>query len=338
MFEAGNVPAAKISPPRFEGSRVKLNAAPPSYSTFDGKQRIQCLWSLALKVDPIVQFGIFPSNHLHDFYGNPSINQNSTLATLQQPQAGSSCSGGSEYTSSYWFPSIVDTNVPTGVVNGVQTYKYRGSASSLVYYSSADGLDKIQPLPQGLKMVVGKMNNTDVNAAKSHWSCAMIAAPYTSRISDSPTIPTCVVGEMLREKIQFNQCLKLQANGKPFLDTNSVDFPVNDHASHLVPQYSGNYGVNPAQNTCPTGYMLIPKVSLIREYKVLSGDTSGYRLVTDASNGSNPGITSHADYFMALKPKWINMIVDNCIKDHNNCEVGLLGQDPSDGIFKAFIQ
>jgi hypothetical protein len=345
-FEAGNVPSPKIAAPagpRFPGSRIKLNAALPDYDFAEGKQRLGCLWSLAQKVDPIVEPNVFPSNHLHDFYGNPTINQFSTAASLALPTAGSSCSGGNEYQSSFWFPSIVDTNDVVTPASGSTPAKYRyvGTSGALVYYASAVGLEgrKVQPIPFGLKMVIGKMHNTNPAENLSDWSCSNATGTPFTRVGAQKTIPTCVYGEKLRELLRFNQCLKLKPNGQPYLDTDAVNFPANDHRSHLVPTRTGNWQTNPAQNECPSGHMLIPQVTLIRDTVVPAGKTTaGYRLVTDNSNMSNPGGTAHADYFMAMKAKWMNMIVENCINDHKNCGIGLMGIDPADGISKALIQ
>lgn len=327
-FEPTGVPAPKINPPRVIGERVKLNAGIPQYVDGVGKQRISCRYQLMGKIDPIVSYGQV-SGHYHSFFGNPTISTTSTLASLQAVTSGGSCAGGSAYASSFWAPVLVDT----GNFN-----KALGEMGALIYYTASFKPEQVKSFPQGLKLVVGDMANTDPAKNLSEWSCATLTAPWTTTVPSKSYIPVCVAGERLREVAHSKECLKLKPNGQPYLDTDSVNFPVNDHRSHMIGLREGNWQSKPIVDGCPTNYMRVPGLVFIRDWKVLAGDTSNWRLTTDATDGSNPGGTAHWDYFMALKPKWVDMFVKNCINATKICDIGLLGKDPADGIYKAFVE
>jgi hypothetical protein len=327
-FEPTGIPAPKTNPPRVIGEKIKLNAAAPKYDLGVGKQRISCRYQLMAKIDPIVSFGQ-TSGHYHSFAGNPTISTTSTLATLQANTAGGSCTGGSAYGSSFWAPVMVDT------ANNNQVL---GESMFLLYYESSFLNTTVKPIPQGLKMVVGKMDNTDPSKNLSEWSCSTTTAPFTTTVYTKSYIPVCVVGEKLREQAFSKECLKLKPNGQPYLDTDTTNFPVNDHASHMTDVRTGNWQSKPILDGCPTGYMRLPAIRFIRDFVVKTGTSATWRLTTDSSDMSNPGGTAHWDYFMAIPSKWSNMFISNCINASKVCDIGLLGKDPADGIYKAFTE
>jgi hypothetical protein len=100
--------------------RVSATTQVPSTTT-TGAFRVACDASHMSNDDPIVYPGVVGAAHHHTFFGNTSINANTT-----NPAAGgnSTCRGGTMNRSGYWIPSMVDT----------QTGKPLKGDGNVVYY------------------------------------------------------------------------------------------------------------------------------------------------------------------------------------------------------------
>ncbi len=99
--------------------------ARPAQSATGGRGRVairvECAFLKMGTFDPIVFPGLDPSGHMHDFFGNTSINASSTTTTLLAANASRSATTCSNRTdgSAYWVPGLLADGamvMPTSVV------------------------------------------------------------------------------------------------------------------------------------------------------------------------------------------------------------------------------
>ncbi len=109
-----------------------LVKATPARAFPGGSFLVVCDFVKFRRIDPIVAHGIYPSSHLHMFFGNKGVTKNSTHRSLLRGKT--KCST-SDDRSSYWAPVFYK--------NGKRLTPYQIS----VYYV-ADGRDR-QPFPAG---------------------------------------------------------------------------------------------------------------------------------------------------------------------------------------------
>lgn len=97
-------------------------------------------------IDPLLAPGNANFWHAHDFFVNPSINENSNLASLMA--AGESAAAPSSNLSVYWVPSLFNETSGTYVTP---------RDSSIAYYSVQRPLEpsKIEAMPAGLSIIAG---------------------------------------------------------------------------------------------------------------------------------------------------------------------------------------
>jgi len=119
-------------------------------------------------VDPIVDPGSTTTAHFHDFYGNTTINENSTPASLQAAGAGATSCTTATDTAAYWAPELLlqpnetQTYGPPGapcttLASGLQACHY---AYIRAYYSN--GSVPVSNLPFGMSTVGGNSDATGV--------------------------------------------------------------------------------------------------------------------------------------------------------------------------------
>src|SRR6478752_5197313 len=113
MCESATAPKI-VPPPRgtdvYTTLRVRdtdelVGSDPSRYGTF----RIPCAYSHMAYDDPIVFAGSPGASHLHVFFGNTSVDANSTQQSLDA--GGSTCRGGTANRSAYWMPAMIDTGL-----------------------------------------------------------------------------------------------------------------------------------------------------------------------------------------------------------------------------------
>jgi hypothetical protein len=152
----------------------------------------------------------------------------------------------------------------------------------------------------------------------SAFSCLVnpLGSNATER-AQGQTIPTCVVGEFLRWKINFRQCW----NGQ-------LDSP--DHKSHLtdpVRQSGLTPGYDPYHPmVCPdTHPRLLPIITYIAQWEIAAGtDYSKLRLASDTYSGP-AGYTAHADWFNGWDPAISDIWGANCMVTRRDCGSATLG-------------
>jgi hypothetical protein len=257
-------------------------AVPPGTGQFI----VGCRYTHSRAADPIVSFGVFPSRHLHDFFGNESTNETSTHASLRE--AGTTCRVDHDR-SAYWVPAAYDRHghrVPMAFVQA--------------YYRAEPGID-VHAFPAGARILAGNAYASSDQRGLLRFHCGQNgphtsprrSAPYDCSAYVDPTdsrfIPaaTGVVIEIL-----FPACWR--GSG-----TNPTDF------RYGTPRPSN-------QATCPSGFAVrVPNLSPRFHTNLVDG--VGMRF------SSGPYFTGHADFFEAWNRKEFRKLVERCLNAHALC-------------------
>ncbi len=293
--------------------RVKPTTLVPVSSVSDVKMRFTCMPAKTGLFDPIVYPGQSNVGHWHTFFGNTGISPLSDVQSIKNT-GNSTCMGGTAMRSSYWVPSLYDT----------ETGRYIAPRSSLIYYTTGTGRKEAQQvtqaLPDGLVMIAGDMNNAgetseEFKRRKIFFQC------YAPGVSSAYTksIPFCPKGGTIQVNISFRNCW----------DGLRLDSP--DHKSHM--SYGGNF---PPPTYCPPSHPVrVADIGFNIFYPVTTESTQYWRFVSDMYNPALPGGYSvHADFMNGTADFVKKMLVENCFKAGKDCGMGLLGLDPVDGLFK----
>jgi hypothetical protein len=145
-----------------------LAVATPSVALAKGQFRVTCPYSHSKPDDPIVFPAQPGASHLHDFFGNRTVDAFSTESSLR---AGTTTCETSDDLSGYWEPAMY-FHLKKRPATRIAVY-YRGTADS-------------EPVPAGLQMVAGDAHATEIQSAKiMRWSCGDgtpdAARPYNCR-------------------------------------------------------------------------------------------------------------------------------------------------------------
>lgn len=161
---------------------VASQALPASGSSFT----IGCAYDHSRQADPIVSPGVYPSAHLHDFFGNKTTDENSTLSSMQA--GGTSC-GNSGDLAGYWTPSVY--------LNGTQI---KPNSVTAYYYRKTTGT--LTPFPLGLQMIAGDSHATAAQSKSVvYWGCGS-----GSGLSKVSAPPNCTGYGSLKIHILFPYC------------------------------------------------------------------------------------------------------------------------------------
>ncbi len=273
---------AKVPPPNPNATsafRVRLTTEVVRLGNIDGKFRLSYEYSHFVDDDPIVYPGQPGKSHKHMVFGNSSLNAFSTAQSLKD-NCKTTAFGGSAVCSAFWIPAVTmpDLAQPGNFIPLTP-------AGIDVYWATGFGYNPfatIQWPANGLMAIGGaSATNTDPNGIPrgNSWTC------YPEGV-EQKTIPKCADTVMLN--VGFPNCLAVDANGKPVLDSA-------DHRSHLA--FVGENGVCPASHP-----MAITEVSAHFWFKVPPGsDSSTWRLSCDRVEGPG-GLCIHIDYIEAVDP------------------------------------
>ncbi|MBW4575775.1 MAG: DUF1996 domain-containing protein [Aphanothece sp. CMT-3BRIN-NPC111] len=234
-------------------------------------------------LDPIVSFGVKPTAHLHDFFGNTSLNEFSTVASLQA--ATTTCHRSADR-SGYWLPTLYQ--------NGVEVTPIRLD----VYYQSARSSvsNNLQTLPPGLKMIAGEAHSTTPqDTSIVGWACG----PQGQRSADVPT--GCYTGQnATKPKYSYYQFFFPNC-------WNGVNLDSADHQRHMA------YGKD---NVCPATHpILVPTVRFVLIYPFLGEGGPG---VTFSSHGK---YSAHADFMNGWDQSALKTLINRCILSGARCGV-----------------
>lgn len=149
---------------------------------------------------------------------------------------------------------------------------------TLVFRDNPYGV-AVKPQPPGLKIVTVQGQNVEWRCQGGNWS----PTPPTRR-GDNATLVV---------RVFFPDCLQVDANGRPLLDSA-------DHRSHMVD--AGSAG-------CPSTHPY-PVPRLQTNFQFSMPTTRGK---VKLSSGAYS--TMHADFFNAWRPKTLRALVAHCIRN-----------------------
>ena len=312
---------------------VKPQPVPPN--SWKGILRINCDFSHSDYDDPIVYPGQDGAAHLHRFYGNMLLDENSTIESLFT-QGDSSCQGNALNRSAYWIPAVLApsydpvTGVRLNDSSGAPAWKVVRAvvgnddvAHEIFYYSAGvSDLRSIQPIPLGLKMIAGNhmgQPGMEQDTSIARWHCQSWQSDEATNPRWSTSIPQCAAPDRLRMDIFFPSCW------------NGTDLDSPDHKSHLAyPVQSGIETVCPATHPVPIirvsfhyAFGVLPDV-----YDPATRSSKGWRMASDmyeASASTPGGMSLHGDWFNAWHPEALQAILDTCVKGGLDCHDGNLG-------------
>jgi Domain of unknown function (DUF1996) len=247
---------------------------------------VKCNITHSAADDPIVFPGLRGRSHLHDFFGNVSVNANTTTSSLVQ--AASSCLKGMGEVdkAGYWTPALLD---------GARAV--RGSPDEHridAYYTLLGKSAPVRPIPFGLRMVAG-----DAKATRPQpigiVSFDCVRFPNGGEVTKrTAAIPTCPGGSYLSARVMFPSCW----------DGRNLDSP--DHKSHMA---------YPTRERCPVTHPVsLPVLSTRVRWKTVRGVPSS-RL----SLSSGGQFSLHADFWNAWSPSVQQWLVANCLNGTRNC-------------------
>jgi hypothetical protein len=247
---------------------------------------VKCNHSHSAPDDPIVFPGLAGRSHLHDFFGNVSVDANTTTASLAR--AASTCLKGMDEVdkAAYWTPALLHNGQPV-----------TGSPDELridAYYAVLDKPLPVRPMPNGLRMVAG---NSAARTAQPinivHYNCLHYptGGQATGR---SAEIPSCPAGTYLSAKIVFPSCW----------DGVNLDSP--DHKSHMA---------YPVRQVCPVSHPVgLPALGIRLRWKAARGIPSSQLALSSGGQHS-----MHADFWNVWSPSVMRWLVDNCLNATRNC-------------------
>jgi Domain of unknown function (DUF1996) len=257
-------------------------ALPQSQAVFS----VKCNITHSAANDPIV----FPRqpgrSHLHDFFGNASVDAATTTGSLAD--AASSCLKGMGEVdkAGYWTPALL---------NGGRAV--RGSADDHridAYYSVLGKSVPVRPFPFGLRMVAGDAKSTrPQSVGVTSYDC--LRYPNGGSVTGrSPAIPTCPQGSYLSARVIFPSCW----------DGRNLDSA--DHKAHMA---------YPTRERCPVSHPVsLPTLSMRVRWKAARGIASSRLALSSGGQFS-----MHADFWNAWSPSVQQWLVANCLNATRNC-------------------
>jgi hypothetical protein len=247
--------------------------------------RMFCQFSHVGFVDPIVAPGDAAFMHLHMFFGNTAVDQDSTYTSLRST-GNSTCDGGPLNRTAYWMPAVFDGQDRVVVPSRFE-----------LYYKAENAADpaRVRAKPNGLRMVAGAPDTRVFD-----WRCGG---------RSGTTIPNCGSGERLTVSVRFPYCW----------DGKNLDSP--DHRSHMAYGTNNTWGPCPTSHPVHlpelTEFAHFDDVSNTGNW-YLSTDRM------DPSSPAPNGSTMHADWFGAWDNDIQNRWVTNCIQARRNASNGNL--------------
>jgi Domain of unknown function (DUF1996) len=257
-----------------------LALSPPAHAESAG-WLLKCTFAKSLPDDPIVHPRMTGMSHLHDFFGNTSVNAASTYKSMIA--AATSCPAGDK--ASYWLPAVfrAGTKVdPAGDRVREQIYFRANNLAAGTH---------IEAFPPDLRMIAGnsQAGSPSQNPELGHeiyWGCS------DNSVGGKSTAPpaSCRTG-IITLHVGFPNCWDGTL-------THANDTP------HLQYPHSGR---------CPAGFPhALPRLIVRTEYPV--GVTTG--TITLASG---PSFTAHGDFWNTWDQAKLQSFVDNCLNAGKNC-------------------
>lgn len=242
-------------------------------------------------VDPIVSPGV-PSAHLHSFFGNKTINENSTPSSLRGQATTCKTPG---QTSAYWIPT--STQVP---------YFRAG-----IYYSNRFFPHKVQIVPPNAELVIGPQPENRAGDGKYSvfYTCSAKGEVGTG-IKKSNTPLRCPT-DTNTIVVRFPNCWDGQLNPENVKDNEHFAYSSGPatSATNLWQVATGS------TTACPASH---PIEIVQTNLHVRSRNAYGVA-ITQFSNGPAAGM--HGDFVQSWVTEDFQRFVDTClnVSDKSNC-------------------
>lgn len=276
-----------------------------------GAFRTHCLESHTSHDDPLMSPGKPGAAHHHVFFGNRTVDADTTMRNLTAATR-TTCDGGTLNRSAYWVPAVYDAHG--------ERIEY---VEPLFYYKTGYHVpaSSIEAPPEGLRMIAG-----DAHAAAPQgthvvkFRCASWQPERRWFDPGDPLdhvdyLPDCPQDDLLEVRVVFPQCWDGQ------------NLSAQDHSSHMAypreaePPIAGT-------GACPASHpVAIPEISYNFAIYVTSetGTPSSWRFSSDGPDVTAPGVSLHADWMNGWDKSTMDKIVENCLRPARECGVGLLG-------------
>jgi len=246
-----------------------------------GQFVLRCLYSHSLMDDPIMAPGQPGAFHMHDFFGNTSVNAYSTMESMLA--GGTTCRVPSD-TAGYW--------APTAYLNGV---RITPTVMRIYYLGSRWG--KVETFPPGLQIVAG---NRDATSPEENphvaWYCGATKDVKTPRMGEPYDCTPWASHTFVDGVIAI------------------VDFPNCWNGSGLRPEDVA-YPVN---GVCPVGFRhVLPRISERVHYGIMNPTNPDGSLAFTLSSG--PTYSLHADFWNTWQQDRLDQLVSDCIVARVHC-------------------
>ena len=261
--------------------------------------KVHCQASHEAMDDPIVWPGIPGNSHLHEFFGNTSVDAYSN--TVGMSEKTSSCVNEVNEIdhSAYWFPALLANGVPIDTNGDYINAYYRAGRSG----------DEVTPFPYGLRMIAGDMMSTSPQLPSiAVFGCAH---PGDDRLGTYTAMPTCTDNRYIAGTVTFPSCW----------DGEHLDSE--DHKSHMAYPSS--------MSGCPDSHPVhVPQLTL-RIGWVNTAGTDG----TQYSLASGGQYSLHADFWNVWAPTAVSQLVTNCLNTPTDCDNAVRTRVTGDVTFPA---
>lgn len=277
-----------------------LKGIPPSAAPdVVGAFRFLCQPSHLAWVDPIVYPGSKTKSHLHQFFGNPEVDENTTYESLRT--TGDSTCMNKLNRSAYWIPAMMDGRgnvvVPDFITVYYKRYPDPGPFCGTV--------GECVPQPDGIKAIFGYDMLGD-----NHTGNAWVRCNNTRYEAGEPLPDDC--GAEVKLTVNTQICW------------NGVDLDSPDHRSHFADPIRNNS--TGWQSKCPeTHPKLVPTFTLTASYTT-DENFPEWRLSSDEMAGTVQFASFHTDLWDAWDGPTKQAWTDGCINQMLNCSDGDLGQ------------
>jgi Domain of unknown function (DUF1996) len=260
---------------------VGLLATPSPSRADDGTWVLQCSYTRSLPDDPIVHPRMPGMAHLHDFFGNTSVDAFSTYRSMRA--AGTTCPQGD--TAGYWLPAVLRDGTKVDPAG-------RGVREQV--YVSADNLapgTHIEPFPPDLRMVAGNAHATRASenpdlGEEIYWGCS------DNSVGGKPLAPPACPSGVVSLHVGFPNCWDGMLTHV-------------DDTAHLR---------HPVGYRCPAGFPhALPRLILRTEYPVGAGGR--------ITLSSGPTFTAHGDFWNTWDQAKLASLVDRCLNAGRDCGV-----------------
>ena len=300
----------------------KINPGP--IRSVAGNFRVACEFSHFSYDDPLVHPNQPGAAHLHMYFGNTDVNAYSTYDTLKD-SGSSTCNGQELNRTGYWVPALFDTQGDVRIPFRIEVY-YKG-------YNTHNGPSEVYP-PGAATIAIGDKQAHNVSSNQGGTlgmggeSVNFICSDASNAVYDpvSNTIPDCANSpvnngyRLLKMRVKFPICWNREDPSNP--------------DNWFLPETSDWYWGDCGERA----YM--PHLEYIIFYRVgLDESTAGWYLSSDVDPhtrevSSNPGASTHGDWWGGWHPDINQQWIDNCVNDTRDqlrdCSYGYLSDQGSD--------